>query len=204
MQDYIIPPHLSPKRFKEGLHFVPQDTAGMVELTFVERDSLYLELYPMMPMLSSFMNSAEKTDIFCAMDNNRIPTHREKDVKLGYLTSATPEPIDKELMQLRNQRRNPRGVDPIPTYRDLGMLLPPPILNVIRATTEKELLLVTGVEGEIPNNQPRNFIQLPFSLDKKSYDSISNWIKETYGGMTKVFASKESIVETDFNKAKEY
>lgn len=204
MTELNIPLHLSPDRFQKGLHFVPQDKTDMVELTFEERYSLFLKLYPMSPGLNSLVFPSEKTDIFCAMENNRIPTHREKDVKLGYLTSTMPEPIDKELMQLRNQRRNPRGVDPIPTYRDLGMVLPPPLLNVIRPTTEKELLLVTGVEGEIPNNQPRNFIQLPFSLDKKSYDSISNWIKETYGGMTKVFASKESIVETDFNKAKEY
>lgn len=82
MTELNIPTHLSPKRFKEGLHFVPQDKTGMVELTFEERYSMYLELYPMMPMLSSFMSTVEKTDIFCAMENARIPTHREKDTVL--------------------------------------------------------------------------------------------------------------------------
>lgn len=87
MTELIIPPHLSPDRFQKGLHFAPQDKTDMVELTFEERCSLFLELYPMMPILSSFMSAMEKTDIFCAMENNRIPTHREKDT---VLTPRTP------------------------------------------------------------------------------------------------------------------
>jgi len=45
--------------FQKGLHFAPQDKTDMVELTFEERCSLFLELYPMMPILASFMSAME-------------------------------------------------------------------------------------------------------------------------------------------------
>lgn len=88
MTEYIVPPHLSPDRFQKGLHFVPMEKSGMVELSFLERFNLMESICPDIRYYWNPRLSSTKTDIECLLDNNRVPTHREMDVVLSPSSAA--------------------------------------------------------------------------------------------------------------------
>lgn len=72
----LVPSRLRASRFP-GMFFVPMDKTGKVELTFDERVELYFG-GPAMFLMDDFT----RTDMACALDNDRIPTHRLIDQKM--------------------------------------------------------------------------------------------------------------------------
>lgn len=81
--EFVIPAHLSPERFQKGLHYVPQNTEGMIELSIEERRRLLIDLGNYMVAFINLASPMERADLECLLDNERIPTHREADAVVG-------------------------------------------------------------------------------------------------------------------------
>lgn len=75
----IVPKHLSKERFP-GHHYVPANATGLVELSLQERCDLY-SLWFGGYGVTGFdgITEANRVDLQCLMNNNRIPTHRDVD-----------------------------------------------------------------------------------------------------------------------------
>ena len=114
---YHIREDLSPDRFDVGMHYVPERTEGMVELSFNIRFILFIKQYPDSPfaLVNPYSVTPDnRTDINCALDNYRIPTHAEQSVDLSqydtnkYLfdTSSLKSLYPEHIRYLGNRKGN--------------------------------------------------------------------------------------------------
>ncbi len=96
---------LTPPDILDGFFFYPRENEGLIELTLKERQTLFGNQGNYMASLVDMNDKNQVIDLRCAMDNNRIPTHRKPeavipkygDVPLSLHNISNPETVEEAL-----------------------------------------------------------------------------------------------------------